>query len=515
MLTMKQGTRLPVLGLVAALALGAAGCGDNGESQEIQKATDKAPVERRDLEIRAEASGQIEPLRVVEVKSRVAGELRRITVETGDEIRQGELIAEIDPRDVRNAFEQAEADVGVARAEVTTATTQRKRVENLAKAGVVSSQDLESSQLAETNARAQLLKAETNLRLAREKTGDVTIRSPITGTVIEKTVEQGQIIASASGNVSGGTTLVKMADLGSVQARALIDEVDIGRIAPGQPASVTVEAYPGRTFRGTVTKIEPQAVVEQNVTMFPVLVRLENPERLLKTGMNAEVSVDIAHRTDVVAVPNGAVVSPREAATAGAVLGLDEEEIRTQMAAMRGRRGGGGPGGQAGGQNGPPAAGASNQGARGSRDGSASGTAGPAGSERRRGPRAATEGMRNPEMAGTSNGSNGGAPVDPTAGARPGVVFIDGAKGPEPRFVMLGLSDWDYTEVVRGLEPGEQVYLLSVARLQQQQQEQTNRMQQRAGGGMFGGGQQQRGGSQGGGSQGGGAQGGGPRGGGQ
>jgi HlyD family secretion protein len=503
-LTMKQGTRLPVLGLVAALALSAAGCGDPSESQEIQKSTDKAPVERRDLEIRAEASGQIEPLRVVEVKSRVAGELRRITVETGDEIRQGELIAEIDPRDVRNAFEQAEADVGVARAEVTTAATQRKRVESLAKAGVVSAQDLENSQLAETNARAQLLKAETNLRLAREKTGDVTIRAPITGTVIEKTVEQGQIIASASGNVSGGTTLIKMADLGSVQARALIDEVDIGRIAPGQPASVTVEAYPGRTFRGTVTKIEPQAVVEQNVTMFPVLVRLENPERLLKTGMNAEVSVDIASRTDVVAVPNGAVVAPREAASAGAVLGLNEDEIRTQMAAMRGRRGGG-PGG-------PAVEGVAIQGAGGR---SEAGAAGSAGSERRRGPRAATEGMRNPEMAGTSSGSNGGAPVDPTAGARPGVVFIDGAKGPEPRFVMLGLSDWDYTEVVRGLEPGEQVYLLSVARLQQQQQEQTNRMQQRAGGGMFGGGQQQRGGSQGGGSQGGGAQGGGPRGGGQ
>lgn len=494
MLRTKLGTRLPVAGFLAALALGAAGCGDRGESEEIQKSTDKAPVERRDLEIRAEASGQIEPLRVVEVKSRVAGELRRITVETGDEIRQGELIAEIDPRDVRNAFEQAEADVGVARAEVTTAATQRKRVESLAKAGVVSSQDLENAQLAETNARAQLLKAETNLRLAREKTGDVTIRSPITGTVIEKTVEQGQIIASASGNVSGGTTLVKMADLGSVQARALVDEVDIGRIAPGQPASVTVEAYPGRTFRGTVTKIEPQAVVEQNVTMFPVLVRLENPERLLKTGMNAEVSVDIANRTDVVAVPNGAVVSPREAATAGAVLGLNEDEIRSQMAAMRGRRGGGRPGGQ----DGLAATGASTQGTRGS---SEAGTAGP----ERRGPRAATEGMRNPELAGKqASGATGGAAVDPTAGARPGVVFIEGAKGPEPRFVMLGLSDWDYTEVVRGLEPGEQVYLLSVARLQQQQQEQTNRMQQRAGGGMFGGGQQQRGGSQGGGPRGGG-----------
>lgn len=458
MLTSRQGKAVPVLGLLGLLALAAAGCGDRGETQEMRKTTDQAPVERRDLEIRAEATGQIEPLRVVEVKSRVAGELRRITVETGSQVRQGELIAEIDPRDVRNAFEQAEADVEVARAEVSTAAAQRKRTENLAGAGVLSAQDLESSQLAETNARAQLLKAETNLRLAREKTGDVTIRSPISGTVIEKTVEQGQIIASASGNVSGGTTLVKMADLGTVRARALVDEIDIGRIAPGQPAAVTVEAYPGRTFRGTVTKIEPQAVVEQNVTMFPVLVQLDNPEGLLKPGMNAEVSIDIASRENVTAVPNGAVVSMREAPTAGAVLGLKEADVRSRLAALRQRP------------------------------------------EGRRG-----DGPRAERPQGERGGA--GPAVDPTAGARPGVVFVQGANGPEPRVVILGLSDWDYTEVVGGLEPGTSVYMISVARLQQQQEQFSSRMRERAGGGMFGGGSQRSGGGQGG------AQGGGRRGG--
>jgi HlyD family secretion protein len=472
---MKRWTGLPVLGLLGMLGIGAAGCGDPGETQEIRKTADRAAVERRDLSIRAEASGQIEPLRVVEVKSRVAGELRRITVETGDSIGQGELIAEIDPRDVRNAFEQSEADVEVARAEVSTAAAQRKRAESLAKAGVVSTQDLENAQLAETNARAQLLKAETNFRLAREKTGDVTIRSPINGTVIEKTVEQGQIIASASGNVSGGTTLVKLADLGTVRARALVDEVDIGRLRPGQPAAVTVEAYPGRTFRGTVTKIEPQAVVEQNVTMFPVLIELRNPEGLLRPGMNAEVSIDIADRRGVVAVPNGAVVSMREAGSAGAALGLKEEDVRAKMAALREQRGGrsGGPG-------------------------APGGSGGPGGADRARsgGPRG-------------DRGQGGPAEtVDPTAGARPGVVFVQGAEGPEPKVVLLGLSDWDHTEVVRGLEPGAEVYLISVARLQQQQEQFTTRMRERAGGGMFGGGGQQRGGGQGGQSQGGGPRGG-------
>jgi HlyD family secretion protein len=430
------------LGVLALLGATVAGCGEPGETQEIRKTADRAPVERRDLEIRAEASGQIEPLRMVEVKSRVAGELKRITLETGDSVRQGELIAEIDPRDVRNAFEQAGADLEVARAEVSTTAAQRKRIESLAGAGVLSTQDLENSQLAETNARAQLLKAETNLRLAREKTGDVTIRSPITGTVIEKTVEQGQIIASASGNVSGGTTLVKLADLGTVRTRALVDEIDIGRIAPGQPAAVTVEAYPGRTFRGTVTKIEPQAVVEQNVTMFPVLIVLDNPEGLLKPGMNAEVSIDIANRENVVAVPNGAVVSLREAPSAGAVLGLEDADIRSKLAAARQQR---------------------------------QGKDGPRGERER---------------------------PDAGSGARPGVVFVQGAQGPEPKVVLVGLSDWDYTEVVRGLEPGSEVYLISVARLQQQQEQFSSRMRERAGGGIFGGGRERSGGP-GGGSQGG------------
>ncbi len=427
--------KLHSLLLAAGLILSLAGCNGKGETDEAQAAPDVAAVERRDLEIRAESSGQIEPVRVVEVKSKVSGEITQITVETGDEVQQGALIASVDPRDVRNSYAQAAADMGLARARVQTAQAQRKRAEKLAKEGILSTQDLENSQLEETNARAQLLKAQTNLELAQEKTGDVTIRAPISGTVIEKTVEQGQIIASASGNVSGGTTLIKMADLAMVRARALVDEVDIGRIQPGQAAAVEVEAYPGRTFRGTVIKIEPQAVVEQNVTMFPVLVELPNPDRLLKPGMNAEVGIEVANRDGVVAVPNGAVASLRDAPAAGTALGLEEKDVRDQLAKLRnerqGRQGQGGGDGRTGG-----------------------------------------------ERAMNAGGGD----------VRPGVVFVKGANGPEPKTVLLGLSDWDYTEVVRGLEPGTEVYLISVARLQQQQQQSAERMRQRAGGGMLGGG---------------------------
>lgn len=433
--------------LAAGLILSLAGCNGQGETDEAQAAPDVAAVERRDLEIRAESSGQIEPVRIVEVKSKVSGELTRITVETGDEIEQGALIASVDPRDVRNSYAQAAADMGLARARVETAQAQRRRAEKLAREGILSTQDLENTQLEETNARAQLLKAQTNLELAQEKTADVTIRAPISGTVIEKTVEQGQIIASASGNVSGGTTLIKMADLATVRARALVDEVDIGRIQPGQTAAVEVEAYPGRTFRGKVIKIEPQAVVEQNVTMFPVLVELPNPDRLLKPGMNAEVGIEVANRDGVVAVPNGAVASLRDAPAAGTALGLEEKDVRDQLAQLRNER----------------------QGQR-------------TGGENRGG--------------GQNRGRRGGAMNAGGGEVRPGVVFVKGPNGPEPKTVLLGLSDWDYTEVVRGLEPGTEVYLISVARLQQQQEQFANRTRERAGGGILGGGSGSSGGGQ-------------------
>ena len=465
------------MALVLPLALaGLTGC-NRGETQEKQTNTDTAPVERRDLVITADASGQIEPLRVVEVKSRVSGEVQRIPVETGQELPQGSLIAMVDPRDLRNALAQAEADAALAQARVSNTTVQRKRAESLAKQGILSAQDMESSQLQETDAKAQLVKARTNLQLAQERMGDVDIRAPIAGTVIEKTVEQGQIIASASGNVSGGTTLVKMADLSTVQARALVDETDIGRVQAGQPAAVTVEAYPGRTFRGTVSKVEPQAVVDQNVTMFPVLVELGNPERLLKPGMNAEVSISIARRENAVTVPNGAVVNPREAASVGTALGLDEQQLRDQLSSMR--RAGGRPEGTR---------------PEGGNDGGGRSASGPGG-DRAPGSGDRSGGDR-PRRDRSSWGGGGAAQAGGGGGAgqtQPGIVFVKGLQGPEPKFVLLGLSDWDYTEVLRGLEPGAEVYLISVARLKQQQEQFADRMRQRAGGGMLGGGQQQGG----------------------
>lgn len=304
---------------------------------------DAAPVEQTsraelgELVVRAEAAGVIEPIRVVEVKSKASGEVLQLFVETGDRVSRGAPLAQIDPRDVQSALEQALADLEVAEVQARTADAQRERTEALREANVVTQQEYENAIQSAANARASLVRAQTNLQLARERRGDVSISAPIEGTIIERTVEVGQIIASATSNVSGGTTLLKMADLSEMQVRALVDETDIGTVRAGNSVEVRVEAYPERLFVGEVLKIEPQAIIDQNVTMFPVIVRLTNGEGLLRPGMNAGISVEIAHRTNVVTVPNEAVVAIQDAENVARALGARRVESATMSAtAVRG-----------------------------------------------------------------------------------------------------------------------------------------------------------------------------------
>ncbi|MFL5344447.1 MAG: efflux RND transporter periplasmic adaptor subunit [Hyalangium sp.] len=454
-----------------------------------------AAAKRMDLAIVADASGLLEPIRVVEVKSKASGEVLRVLVETGTQVAQGALMAEIDPRDVQNALSQAEADLESARVKVQVVDAQRKRMEELRASGVVTQQELETSVDAAATARAAMVRADTNLQLARIRRQDVTIRAPIAGTILDRTIEPGQIIASATSNVSGGTTLFKMADLSDMQVRAKIDETDIGKIQPGMTAKVSLEAYPGRAFTGDVVKIEPQAVVEQNVTLFPVLIHLKNSEGLLKPGMNAEVSIEVSSRNNVIAIPNSAVVGMREAATAAGALGLDEAAVRAQLRPPGGGGGWGAPAGS-GAPSSPgepvpasataPAAEPSPEcKALFERLHSDGGFAALSDADREQLRQCRPAGAGAAEGSGgrfRSHGGGSGQGRGGNADRRPGVIFVQQDGAPQPRRVMLGLSDWDNTEVISGLEEGEQVYLVSVAQLQQQQQQSLDRMRQRNGG---------------------------------
>ena len=353
--------------LGAALLVAAAACAKKQQAPTVQTAL----VTRRDIIVDAQANGTIEPIAVIEVKSKASGVITQMPVETGTRVRPGDLLVQIDTRDVQNRFDQAQAQLAAAQAKLEVAEADKKRNEEMYKARVITPQEYEKVAVDYENAKSGVVSAKANLDLAKQSLEDATVRAPSVGTIIDKTVSVGTVIASATGSsASGGTTIVKMADLGVVRIRALFNETDIGSVHPGQPANVTVDAYQDRRFGGVVEKIEPQAVVQQNVTMFPVLVNLQNQEGLLKPGMNGQVSVLIDEKDNVLAVPNDAVKNPREAVATGALLGLSADSVQNALRAQgytgggnRGGFGGGFGGGSGGRRNGGGNGGAGNGGA--------------------------------------------------------------------------------------------------------------------------------------------------------
>ena len=320
--------------LAFALLGVAAGCKEKPKPVVYQA----VPVERRSIVVSARASGTVNPDTVVEVKSKASGEILDMKVETGQTVERGTLLVLVDQRTPKNRLDQANADLEVAKARLENAIAQQKRADELFKSQSISQEEHENAVLAVANARAAVVTSQVAVENAKIAMEDTRVTAPISGTVISKSVERGQVISSPSTDVGGGTSLLKMADLNLVQVRTLVDETDIGKIHPGLTATVTVNAYPNQPFQGEVLKIEPQAETSQNVTMFPVLIRIQNQAGLLKPGMNADVDVHIGRRDSVLAIPNASLRTPRDVASAAQVLGLPDDRFRTLLAAAEKRR---------------------------------------------------------------------------------------------------------------------------------------------------------------------------------
>lgn len=538
-----DATRRRVL-LLGALALALAGCRKKpDQSSQIQT----APVQRQDIVIDVEATGVVQPINPVEVRSKASGQIVKMPVSTGSQVKPGDLLVQIDPRDAQNRYDQAVAALKAAQANVQVTQAQYQRNRQLQQQGVITAPELEQTQLAYANAQSQLATARTNLELARIALEDVTIRAPIAGTVIEKNVSLGQVISSATNSVSGGTVLLSLANLSTIMDSTLVSESDIGNVRAGQQATVKVDAYPNRTFHGVVEKISPMATVQQSVTMFPVLVRLDNQDRALMPGMNSDVSVLVAQESNVLAVPNDAVRSPRDAPAAALALGLDPDQVRQSLQSQFGGRGGrGGAGGVQPGQFSDTATTAGMVPPRGDSAAPAATPAQcdslraamakhPAASARLQAIRqqiqsgaldfaAARTQMRavydslhvDPRLAracARGNGENGGAALAANGGEggavpgttrpHPGVVFVRTATKAgatfSPKVIMLGLGNYDVTQVLSGLSEGDQVALISAAAMQQARQEFQQRIQRRVG--IPGMQQQQQGGRSGGGGR--------------
>lgn len=467
-------------GAVALCTLVTLSACSRGEANESTETLRTAEVVRRPIVSSVEATGTVEPIRVIDIKSQASGEILKLPVELGDFVEKGQLLVEIDPRDVRNGFKQAEADLEVAQARIDVADRQLKRTGALRDSAVVTEDELESAILEYANAKAAVVRARTNLELAVEKLEDVILRAPISGTIVERNVEEGQIITGAR-EVTGGTVLMRMADLAVVQVRTLVDETDIGKVDAGLPAEITVEAYPDQTFRGSVLKIEPQAVVEQNVTMFAVLTRIGNEDDFLRPGMNADVEIVLGREDNVLSLPIGAVKTPAEARQLAEVLGVDTEPLERRAPERTGGpaagRGGGAEAGSFGGV-GPTESARADDG-NGSTTGSdselpsAERLATMSQSERRQLFQKLSPGQRQrvfSQMRAAREKQERADRANPSRSRR-AFVFLSDTVTQSIRLkpITIGLGNLDYIQVVEGLEEGEYVLQIPLALVQQEQ----------------------------------------------
>jgi len=361
-----------------------------------------ASVEQRPLWIKVSATGLVEPVVVVEVKSKASGVVERLPIEMGDAVRKGQVIAELDTTEIKNQLEQGRASLAVAIQSVKVKEQALGRVELLAAGGLVSEQEMENARLDLARARSDEISSKLAVANLEEKYQDTVLRSPIDGIVLEKRVEIGQVISSGVSSVTGGTTLAVIADLTRVYVKADVDETDIGRVALGQKVEAVPDAFPDMKFSGVVERISPQAKIVQNVTTFEVVTALDNSEGTLKAGMNVTVDVLVAGREQALTVPRRAVRSAQEVPALAALLGIQRPQMPEGRGSEKAER--------------PP--------------------------------------------AGNSGATNAGGRRDPDAS----VVFVKTADGYAVRKVNLGLSDYDDYEVLNGVSQGEQVAVFLASR---------------------------------------------------
>ena len=364
-----------------------------------------AVVHRGNLIVSISSTGIVEPIQTIELKSKASGEIIDFPLEEGDRINKGQLIVRLDPTTVQNEYDQAAADLEVAKVALSQAIKQADRQKQMFDQGMISELDYENVLLAKEQANSALIKANINLSDAKERLSDTEIESPIDGIILQKNVEEGQIIASGISAVSGGTAIAMVADLAKVYVRASVDEVDIGQVQVGQKATVIAESYPDREFQGEIIRIHPQAIIEQNVTTFDVTIEIDNNQNLLMAGMNASVEIIAGFKENILLVP-------REALT-------DARSIYRMIGGTP-RVAGSNPGGSPGGA---PRTGGSQ------RDG-----------------------------ANRNGGQPGGDNLNKSDNTNPTkMVIVVNSGQQEPRQVEIGLSNFEQAEIISGVNEGDTV----------------------------------------------------------
>jgi len=477
----------------AATLLAATAC----QTAQTAPLYEAIPVEYRDIVVTATATGVIKPILTFSVKSKAYGEIIDMRVQTGDEVKKGQLLVRIDPRIPRQNLAQAQAALDKAQAQLQNASAQFKRSEDLYKSQSIAETEYDAAKLAQATAASAVVTAEASLQTAKDAMEDTHVGAPITGSILELDAVLGTVISSPT--LGGGTVILKMASLDTVQDSAMVAETDIGRVQPGLPVTISVDAFPNRTFDGTVLKIGPQAAVVQNITTFPVFVNIPNPGHLLKPGMNTDARIHTGRRDSVLAVPNAALRTPRDVSSGAAVLGLDEQLLNQQIATAPAlSRGPGGPEGP-GKSSADTTAGRSQAGGAGTLTlsngrvvtlppGVSAEQAQAAMSKMRSGgePTAAERALLAQLFRGQRSGAGGNGARGSRGQTNSYIVFVRRAGKFVAVPIRTGLSDQDYIEVTAGLSDKDTVLVLPSALLVQSQQQFKQRFQNVTGGGLPG-----------------------------
>ena len=250
------------------------------------------------------ATGTIEAVTSVTVGTQVSGIVNKLYVDYNSQVKKGQVIAELDKTNLLSELNTAKANLASAQSSLNYQAANMERYKTLYKKGLVSADEYENALLTYRQAKEQVASSKENVQRAQTNLGYATITSPIDGTVISKSVEEGQTVA-ASFNTPELFTIAK--DLTNMQVVANVDEADIGGVKEGDRVTFTVDAYPDDTFEGTVKQVRLEATTTNNVVTYEVVISAPNADLKLKPGLTANVTIYTQERSGVLAVANKAL----------------------------------------------------------------------------------------------------------------------------------------------------------------------------------------------------------------
>ena len=276
----------------------------SGGKKEEQINFKQEKVATHTLQNSITATGTIEAVTSVTVGTQVSGIVNKLYVDYNSVVKKGQVIAELDKTNLISELNTAKANLASTESNLSYQSANMKRYLTLYKKGLVSADEYENALLAYRQAKEQVASSRENVQKAQTNLGYATITSPIDGTVISKSVEEGQTVA-ASFNTPELFTIAK--DLKNMQVIANVDEADIGGVAVGNRVNFTVDAYPDDTFEGVVKQVRLEATTTNNVVTYEVVISAPNADLKLKPGLTANVTIFTKEQANILSVANKAL----------------------------------------------------------------------------------------------------------------------------------------------------------------------------------------------------------------